>query len=341
MMRLLLLPLILAGFVHADVKNVDVKGSDVTGLVAAVFTPFDASGAVAYSAIAQQAAYLNATGVRWAFVSGTTGESVKLTPSERKSLISAWCDVGPAHGVKIIAHVGDESIETAKSLAAAASSFGASAIAAMPTVFFKPANVEALALAVDAIASAAPSLPFFYYHIPSMTGVSYPSGLLPLVKAVTAPNFAGIKYTGLYTYPGFMDAERIMRAGSRVLSGRDEMMIQALIAGIDGFVGSQYNFAGDMYNAIIDAFNAGDVKKARDMQLAMIDLIAAWSDVPEGVNGCKNVLNVAPGGFAVGDARLPSIPISGGVGKLKKGIEDWCAGIRSGGLFSSSKMCNF
>ena len=90
-----------------------------------------------------------------------------------------------------------------------------------------------------------------------------------------------------------MDAEGSC-AQAPVLSGRDEMMIQALIAGI-GFVGSQYNFAGDMYNAIIDAFKRATSKGARH---------AAGDDRPDrGVVGrgrqwVQNVLNVAPGGFA-------------------------------------------
>ena len=203
--------LALISFAEAGCEKCDVS---IDGLVAAVFTPFTKTSEVDSSKIESQAAYLNATGVKWAFVSGTTGESVKLTMPERADLIAKWCEVAPRYGIQIIAHVGDESIEAAKALAKHAAAHGAHAIAAMPTVFFKPANVDALALSIQAIASAAPSLPFFYYHIPSMTGVSYPDGLLPLVEKLDnmgLDNFAGIKYTGLYTYPGFMDAERIMR----------------------------------------------------------------------------------------------------------------------------------
>ena len=48
----------------------------------------------------------------------------------------------------------------------------------MPPVFFKPANTEALAHTMAAIASAAPTLPFLYYHIPSMTGVAFKDGMM-------------------------------------------------------------------------------------------------------------------------------------------------------------------
>ena len=76
-----------------------------------------------------------------------------------------------------------------------------------------------------------------------------------LVVAVEplAPNFVGVKYTGLYTHPGFMDAMRVMayRGGKfEVLSGREEMMLEALSVGIRGHVGSQFNYAGDLYNEL-------------------------------------------------------------------------------------------
>ena len=84
-------------------------------------------------------------------------------------------------------------------------------------------------------------------------------------------NFKGVKYTGLYTYPGFMDVSRILnfKGGKyEVLCGRDEMMIEAITSGITGFVGSQYNMVGDLYNEIRAKMAAGDVEGARALQFA-------------------------------------------------------------------------
>ena len=48
------------------------------------------------------------------------------------------------------------------------------------------------------------------------------------------------------------------------------------------------------------------------MQQTANDLITVWGDVPAGTNGCKNVFNTGKqhGLPAVGDARLPSVPMS-------------------------------
>ena len=57
----------------------------VDGLVAATFTPFkdDAARTFNPDMIASYVEWLNSTGVGYVFVSGTTGESVKLTTEER------------------------------------------------------------------------------------------------------------------------------------------------------------------------------------------------------------------------------------------------------------------
>ena len=210
----------------------------IEGLVAAVFSPFDAAGMLNTSVVPLQNAYLHATGVDWVFVGGTTGESLSLSLAERKALTEAWLSTSAS----VIVHVGAECLGDARSLAAHAQAHGAKAIGAMPPTFFKPANVQALAATLASICAAAPELPCYYYHIPSMTGVAL--AMYDLVVAVEplAPNFVGIKYTGLYTHPGFMDAMRVMayRGGKfEVLSGREEMMLEALSVGIRGHVGSQ------------------------------------------------------------------------------------------------------
>jgi N-acetylneuraminate lyase len=76
----------------------------IDGLVAAVFSPFDKDSNLDLSVVPAQHAYLNATGVDWVFVGGTTGESLKLTKDERKDLNVAWIKAGS----NVIAHCGAE-----------------------------------------------------------------------------------------------------------------------------------------------------------------------------------------------------------------------------------------
>jgi N-acetylneuraminate lyase len=305
----------------------------IDGLVAAVLTPFNADGSVDLTTIPAQAEWLQETGVKWVFVCGTTGESLKLNTTERLHITEEWLRVSPQFSIQVIVHVGDESIETARLLAAHAEAHGAAAIGAMPPVFFRPSSTDALAMTMGAIASAAPNTPFYYYHIPSQTNVFFSDGMYGLALAMEArgvDTFCGVKYTGLYQYPGFMDAARLAAYKNgkfEVFSGRDELMVESLAVGIIGFVGSQYNMLGDMYNAIIAASAANDLTTARALQLLANEFISIWQDVSSGVNGFKYVFNVVPQGVQVGDSRLPSVPIpASDVTKLTNSIQQWCIG---------------
>merc|ERR1719336_3843482 len=294
----------------------------VTGLVAAVLTPFDADMKVNVSVVPAQAEYLRATGVGSVFVAGTTGESLKLTVDERKKLYTAWAQ---EPDFLHIAHVGDECLQNAIELTQFAVSAGYKAIGVMPSVFFKPPNVDALVAWLKPIAEAANGLPMFYYHIPSMTGVEFV--MLDLVKAAKdIPNFAGIKYTGLYTHPSYMDVTKILAYENgkyQVLSGREDMMLEGLVAGMVGHIGSQFNFAGEVYNKVRAAFSAGDIPAARRFQLRAIELLDIGLGPNEGANGIKFMSVLA--GVPVGESRLPTVPLTDAAkSDLHRLSVEWC-----------------
>jgi N-acetylneuraminate lyase len=295
----------------------------VDGLVTAVVTPFSANGSVALDRIPEVSQHLTKTGVDYVrvFVGGTTGESLSLTVTERLALTEAWSRMPQ----KMIVHVGAEALGDAKTLVRHARAHGAKAVGCMPPVFFKPASVSILAKWLQAVAAEAPDLPLYYYHIPSMTGVNFL--MLDLVKEVDAigiPNFAGVKYTGLYETRAFPDLQQCMAYSDgkyEVFCGREEMMVEALSVGVKGFIGSQPNVVGDLYNAILKAWPHGPHLKLQMHALRFLDLQLA---APTGVNALKLALEFA--GVEMGPARLPSIDADARTnqdyfGKLKQ----WCS----------------
>jgi N-acetylneuraminate lyase len=58
-----------------------------------------------------------------------------------------------------------------------------------------------------------------------------------------------------------------------MLWGRDENMLPALSLGAKAAVGSTFNYAAPLYTELIDAFNNGDLAKARLLQQQSIDMI--------------------------------------------------------------------
>jgi N-acetylneuraminate lyase len=269
--------------------------------VAAVHSPFTSKGALAPEAVATQAAFLAANGIRTVFITGTTGECHSLTCEERLTLFDAWAGAGPANGLAVIGHVGGNSIEDARVLAQRARQRKFAAISTLAPSYFKPATLADLIDWCAVIAAEAPELPFYYYDIPSMTGVSLPVDRFLVEAPARIPSLAGVKFTNLdlVSYRRCLDV-----AGDRfdLPWGTDEALLAALATGARGAVGSTYNWAPRLYKDLTDAFTRGDLDEARRLQsiaIAMVDAIAAT-----GFMGTAKAL-MCRLGVPVGPARAP------------------------------------
>lgn len=242
------------------------------GLIAPPPTPFSASGDVDLSAVDALAEHFRAEGLTGAFVAGSTGEGPSLTADERIALADRWLDVAD-ESLAIIVHVGSCALPEVRRLAAHAESRGARAIAAVPPFYFRPAGVADIAEWLGAIATAAPKTPLYYYHIPSMTGVSVRlAELLPLATE-RAPTLAGVKFT----CEDLMDFARCLALDDgryNMLFGRDEMLLSALVLGARGAVGTTYNIAAPLYQGMLDAVQQGRIDEARARQLHAAELVA-------------------------------------------------------------------
>lgn len=249
--------------------------SILNGLVAAPFTAMHADGRLNLSLIAQQAKRLRDNGVQAAFVCGTTGEGASLTTEERMQVAERW--VKAARGqLKVIVHVGQNSLGESRQLAAHAARLGAHAIATIGSTFFRPASVEQLVEFCAQIASAAPKLPFYYYHMPAMTGVNLPMVEFLRQGAKRIPNLAGLKFTdeNLMSYAQCVQFEN---ARFNILFGRDEILLAGLAMGATGAVGSTYNYMAPVYHHLMQAYQAGDLETARRWQQRSIDIIAVMA----------------------------------------------------------------
>jgi len=244
----------------------------ITGLVAAPFTPMHADGSVHIEKIDALAESLIASGVAGAFACGTTGESLSLTLDERQQIAQRWRDAA-GDDLAVIIHVGHTCLADAKALAAHAQQIGARALGAMAPCFFKPASLDDLVLWCAEVAAAAPRLPFYYYHIPSMTGVNITVADFLERGAGQIPTLAGVKFT----YENLMDYARCLRlldGRFDMLFGRDEILLSALALGAKGAVGTTYGFAAPLYLRVIEAYNSGDMPTAQAEQARAAEMIA-------------------------------------------------------------------
>jgi N-acetylneuraminate lyase len=278
----------------------------LTGLVAATFTPMRPDGSMSLDAIPALAGRLIAHRVTGAFIGGTTGESHSLTLGERLELIGPWAEAVSGTALKLIVHVGANCLQDAQALAAAAAAQGAHAIAALAPGYFKPATLEALVDFCAAIAGRAPALPFYFYDIPAMTGVSFPMVEFLEAAGKRIPNLAGIKYTN----PDLVTLQQCLRFGDGsydILFGNDETLLSGLALGVRGAIGSTYNFAAPLYHRILDAFARGDFEAARAEQarsVALVRLCQAYGFLP----ASKSIMQMV--GIDCGPVRAPLTPLT-------------------------------
>lgn len=272
------------------------------GLIAAPFTPMHKDGSLNLSIIPAYYEMLKANGVTGAFICGSTGEGVSMTVKEKKAVAEAWA--ASANGDKdfiVMPLLGGTCIADCKELALHAKEIGLNAVSFTAPFYFKPANVEMLAQCCMEIAATVPGMPFYYYHIPVLTGVAFP--MYDLLKAIDGkiPNFAGIKYTH-EDFMDFLSCLSFQKGKYEMLWGRDENMLPALSLGAKAAVGSTFNYAAPLYNNLIDAFNTGDLQKAQVLQqqsIDMIRLLGKYGGIATGKAYMKTI------GYDCGEFRLP------------------------------------
>ena len=161
-------------------------------------------------------------------------------------------------------------------------------------------------------------MPFYYYHIPVLTGVNI--AMYDLLQEIDGkiPNFAGIKYTH-EDFMDFLSCMRFQNGKYDMLWGRDENMLSALVLGTKGAVGSTFNYAAPLYYDLIDAFNNNNLEQAQALQqqsIDMIRLLGKYGGIATGKAYMK-LIGIDCGGFRLPVKNMPAEQF----GLFKKDVE--------------------
>lgn len=275
------------------------------GLIAATFTPLHKDGSLFLEAIPDTVEHLLRNGVAGMYVLGSTGEGVSMTYDERCRVAERFVEASGKR-LPVIVQVGCESLHQARMLAAHAAQVGADAISAVSPVYFKPDSVKTLVASMAEIASGAPDLPFYYYHIPGITGINLNMVEFLKLGAEQIPNLRGIKFTS----PSVHDYQACVEFGGdrfQILWGVDEMLLSGLTAGGLAAVGSTYNFAAPIYQKLLAAWETGDLDEARLQQSRSQEVVRTF--VPYGPRASQKAI-MAMIGVDCGPPRLPVTPLT-------------------------------
>jgi N-acetylneuraminate lyase len=284
---------------HAGQVTGSSNFKKLEGLIAAPHTPFGKDGEINIKEIPRQVALLVRSGVKGAYICGSTGEGISCSVAERKAVAEAWVKHGKDR-LFLIVHVGALALKDAQELAAHAQRIGGDATSIVPPSFFKPASIDTLIDYINAVVSHAPELPFYYYHT-GMSGVS-----LPMVQFLEKadgriPNLAGIKFNSpdLYEYQNCL---RSCGGKYDITWGVDEFLAGAIACGAKSAIGSTYNYSAPLYHKIWTAVEKGDLKSAQagmTKVCQIVDILVQYGGIAAG----KAMMAIH--GIDVGDVRLP------------------------------------
>ncbi len=233
-------------------------------VVTAMATPFDRDRRLDLDGAQRLASWLIEQGGNDALViAGTTGEAATLTHSEQVDLIAAVCS---AVECPVIAGAGSNDTAAAVELTEKASAAGASAILSVTPYYNRPsmAGIEAHFRSI----AAATELPVILYDIPVRTGRKVATDVL-LRLAHEVDNIVAVKDAA---GDPAETASLLARApeGFEIYSGDDGLTLPLLAVGAVGVIGVATHWCGVEMGQMIDAYLAGDVRRATALNQRLI-----------------------------------------------------------------------
>lgn len=247
---------------------------------------------------------------------GTTGESATLSFEEHERVIEITIEQARKR-VPVIAGTGSNSTEEAIRLTKQAASSGADASLQVSPYYNRPTqkglyeHFKAVAQSVD--------IPIILYNIAGRTGVNIePETIARLAN--DCKNIVGVKEAS-------GNLEQMSRVISlcpkdfELISGDDGLTLPVLSIGGAGIISVVANIVPRDVSDMVEAFEKGDVKKARILHYKLLPLVKAMfiETNPIPVKTAMGLL-----GMCEPDLRLPMCAmLSENLDKLKKALKDY------------------
>jgi 4-hydroxy-tetrahydrodipicolinate synthase len=221
-------------------------------LICATTVPFAENGDLDADGLAALFGSLRATGFRYVFAAGTTGEFIALSDDERMKVIAAALEVfGPAG---VYAHVGAATARGAVRLTRRAAEAGVQRFAAI-TPYFLEAGPQAVRHYYEAIAERLAGGELYAYIFPARATTSVsPEALaeLALLDGMRGAKLSGLPVSSVAQYvaaapPGFS-----------IFSGNDRDVPELASIGAAGLVSGVSAVFPSLFLDAISAINRGD-----------------------------------------------------------------------------------
>ena len=270
------------------------------GIIPAVTTPFDATGAVDVAALEANLGALLDGGVHGFVATGTMGEAGSMSAEERRLVVETTVRAA-AGRVPVIVGVSSGTPSTSIGFAADAEAAGADAIMLLPPLGYRADPRETVAF-YRAVADAS-ALPIMAYNNPEASGTDLPVELIARLAAEVDAVVAIKECSG--------DARRIAALKSaapdlEVLVGGDDWALEGFCAGATGWVTGVGDCAPAECVELYDACRAGELDRARAVYARLLPL-ARLDMTPKLVQYFKGAQDRL--GFIGGPVRPPRLAL--------------------------------
>lgn len=259
-------------------------------------TPFNDDLSIDWEGVEKLAVHLEKSGHDGIVVNGTTGEAPTTSDDEKIEIIKR---VKSATGgrLKVVAGAGNNETSHSIEQAQMAAKAGADGLLVVTPYYNKPpqagifAHFTAMAGATD--------LPVMLYDIPGRTGVAIETETI--VRLAENPKIVALKDAkGDLASTSWV----IQRSGIPVYSGDDILNLMFLSIGGVGVVSVCGHTVGDRLRILIDAWFAGDIRKAQEIHHQLLPIYSGTFRT-QGAILTKAALSLL--GLPGGKVRLPLV----------------------------------
>jgi 2-dehydro-3-deoxy-D-pentonate aldolase len=285
------------------------------GLMPAMVTPFDEQGELDLEATQAVVERFIGAGVGGISPLGSTGEATHLTSEERKRFAEEVVRIVGGR-VPLVVGVGTSGTRETVELARHAEGAGADAALVVSPSYWKVGE-EALFRHFATVAGSV-DIPIFIYNLPMLTGVDLSPSLVARLADECA-NVVGIKDTvTVYAHTvGVLQEVKAERPDFTVLSGWEDLILPALLAGADGSICAFANVAPELFVDLVRSAKNGDLDRAAELHRRVLKLVTLGAHSDPAIGAIKLAMNIL--GVPISPAvRGPALPAGEGA---REGVE--------------------
>ena len=268
----------------------------MSGVIAAIATPIEESGAPDLGRAMKLACFLLDNGCDGLNVLGTTGEATSFSLAERKAVMDAYKSNGlPLN--RLMVGTGAAAVSDAVVLTRHAAELGFAGALVLPPFYYKGVPDDGLAAYIDIIvqATAAKPIPIYLYHYPAMSGLPWHVALIDRLLKAHPSRIVGLKdSSGDMAYARSAAA---VKPGFAVFPSTEAALLEARRGDFAGCISATANLNADLCQR---AWASGDTAALE----AAVTIRKLFEGKPL-VSGVKALLSHIHGDPALGRMKPP------------------------------------